>query len=741
MADSRAVRGFYLAMLARLTRAVSLAHRIRTGGTDPAVTAELDDVITWLAGRAADCPHNFRPLLRLAEAERAWALGDPATATREYDAGLCEVSGRPWHRALLAERAGLFHQSQGLEYSGRRLLAEALDAYCRWGADGKAEAMRTAHPFLRTLAGSGSGSGSSSRGVSGESMPIDLMAVLRASQALSSQTTVAGLQAQVGDLLSSLTGATAAHLVLQHQETSDWYVSAIAGPGREQPAAVVADPAVLGKGHLPLSAIRYVLRTREPLLVADAAHDDRFCHDPYLAELELCALLVVPVPSHNVAHAVLVLENHRQRGVFSTDRLETVRLIAGQLAVSLDNAILYDSLDSAVRARTADLAAAHHRLADSERRVRSHFEHAAVGQVIHGTDDHIEEANPAFLAMIGTTAPELTGAKLTDLFAAPDRDAHRRDLDEVIADRNPLVSRELTLLRTDGSRLDAQVTVSAVRDAGGRPAHLVSIVQDISARRAAEAARDAAHLELAGRNRELEAANQLKSDLIGMLGHEIGNPLAMILGYVELARTDDLPVPDLLEKIHLNARRLDTIVNEVLALVRIDAGQLTAMPSPTLIAQHIDAALSAASATGIPVDCPPDLVALVQPSHLDHILTNLISNAAKYGGGATAIVARVRRQTRAVVLEVHDEGPGVPVDFRDRLFDRLARASTTAASAPGTGLGLYIVRELARANGGDISYRPAPGRGSIFTFAMPLPADAPSPPAGALPVSAAAGPP
>jgi signal transduction histidine kinase len=202
----------------------------------------------------------------------------------------------------------------------------------------------------------------------------------------------------------------------------------------------------------------------------------------------------------------------------------------------------------------------------------------------------------------------------------------------------------------------------------------------------------------------------------------------MILGYVELARADDdLPeaFAELLQKIQRSALRLDTIVTEVLALVRIDAGRLTALPSPTRVAEHVDAALAAAASTGIPVSCPPGLVATMQPSHLDHILTNLISNAAKYGGGATAIVAQPRPESRTVVLEVHDAGPGVPPDFRDRLFDRFARAAATAGTAPGTGLGLYIVRELARANGGDVSYRPAPGHGSVFVLTMPLPADAP----------------
>ena len=710
MADVRSVRGFPVSLVAWLCRALCLARRSRADW--PAVAVELADARDWLARRAAEAPRNLRPLLRLVDAERAWALGDTAVAARQFDAGLAEVSGRPWHHALLAERAGLFHLAEGLDHAGRRLLAEARDAYRGWGADGKVAALEAEYPFLRATVAA------AAPGDPGGGHRIDLMAILRASQALSSETTVAGLQARVGDLLSAMTGATDVHLVLHHQETSHWYAA------RGGHTAPVADPeAADAPGDLPLSAIRYVLRTGGPLLVGDATRDDRFARDPYLAGLDACALLVVPVPSHNVSRAVLVLENRRQRDVFSTDRLETVRLIAGQLAVTLDNALLHDSLENAVKARTADLAASNRRLADSERRLRSHFEHAAVGQVIHGTDDRIEEANPAFLAMVGAPAGPLAGARLTDLFAGRDREAHRRELAEVIADRRPLISRELRLRRADGSRLPAHVTVSAVRDADGNPDHLVSIFQDISARRAAETARDEAHLELAERNTELEAANQLKSDLIGMLGHEINNPLAMILGYVDLALTEDdvpSPVGELLGNIHRSAKRLDTIVHEVLALVSIDAGRLTALPRPIRVADHIDAALAATGTHGVAVTCPGDLVAAMQPGHLDHILTNLISNAAKYAGGATAIVAASTGDA-SVTVEVRDEGPGVPPDFRGHLFDRFARAARTAGTVSGTGLGLYIVRELARANGGDVDYRPAPARGSIFVLTLPQP--------------------
>jgi signal transduction histidine kinase len=101
---------------------------------------------------------------------------------------------------------------------------------------------------------------------------------------------------------------------------------------------------------VPMSVLRYVHRTGEPLAVADAAADDRFARDPYFAGAGCCALLAVPVVSRGALRAVLVLENRLLRGAFTAARLDAVQLIAGQLAVSLDNAQLYAEL-TASRAR------------------------------------------------------------------------------------------------------------------------------------------------------------------------------------------------------------------------------------------------------------------------------------------------------------------------------------------------------------------------------------------------------
>jgi len=157
-----------------------------------------------------------------------------------------------------------------------------------------------------------------------------------------------------------MTGATAISIALWHEESHAWRLLHV--PSRGGTAEPLPIEEAAARGLLPLSAFSYAARSREPLLVEDARQDDRFARDPYIAGLEHCSLLVVPILSQGVPRAVLLLENHLSRGAFSADRLDAVTLIAGQLAVSLDNALLYASLERKVAERTEALEDTNRRL-------------------------------------------------------------------------------------------------------------------------------------------------------------------------------------------------------------------------------------------------------------------------------------------------------------------------------------------------------------------------------------------
>lgn len=363
------ISGFYVSALAHLLQALALTERIRTAGA-----AERDGLLVefaacrdWLAARAADAPMNFLHLLKWIDAERAWATNDRLGALAGFDAALVEAASRqrPWHRALMTERAGLCHLAQGMAHTGQSLLMEAWRLYQAWGAGAKAKAMTTTHNFLRAVPAlrrkgdSSSHGGSHSGSISVDS--IDLVGVLRASQALSSETSFARLRLRMSELLQEMTGATDIRGVLWHEESQEWCMPPPQSEGENGKPIPVEEAGQ--RRLLPLSAFNYVVRTREPLLVDDALHDDRFAHDPYFAGIERCSLLGVPVFNQGALRLVLLLENRLSHGAFSADRLEAVNLIAGQLVISIDNVQLYASLERKVAERTQALEAANERLA------------------------------------------------------------------------------------------------------------------------------------------------------------------------------------------------------------------------------------------------------------------------------------------------------------------------------------------------------------------------------------------
>ncbi|WP_432991970.1 AAA family ATPase [Dactylosporangium sp. CA-233914] len=334
-------QGFYATALARVLRGLALAGQARAGhgGERDALLSELDELTQWLAARAADAPENFQHLVRLLEAERAWAVGDFRAAALGFDAARREAAQRqrPWHQALITERAARFCLAHGLEQAGYDLLAEARQEYLEWGATAKVDQLDWAYPILRTHADQSRDR--SRRRSTVTTGTIDLLGILSASQALSSETSVEGLHSRVAHVLSAMAGATDVHLLLWSDDRQAWLLPAPGGEG-----GVIPVSPGLETGHeraVPMSVLRYARRMRAPLVVCDATRDERFARDPYFTDVTRCSLLAVPILSRGTLQAVLLLENRLIRGAFTTERLDGVKLIAGQLAVSLDNAHLY----------------------------------------------------------------------------------------------------------------------------------------------------------------------------------------------------------------------------------------------------------------------------------------------------------------------------------------------------------------------------------------------------------------
>jgi diguanylate cyclase (GGDEF)-like protein len=365
-----AFAGTYLTGPAHLLRALSCAEQARAaaGGQRRELLAELDRAIEWIAARATDSPANFLHLLRFVEAERAWATNDFQAASRAFDAANREVTARqrPYHRALILEHTGRFSLAYGMPHLGHTLLADARRAYLAWGADAKVDQLHWAYPTLQDLPavpGPAEAVGSVDARPGDRALragltsgAVDLLSIAASLQALSSETSIEDLRARVVEVLGTMTGATGVQLLLWDEDQRTWLVTE-RGNG-------VAGTAPLGEARhqVPVSLVRYVERAGDTLLVSDATQDDRFSGDPYFGGMDRCSLLLLPVRHRGVMEGLLVLENRLIRKAFTTERLNAVDLIAGQLAVSLHNVMVYAAMEQKVSERTEELARANERL-------------------------------------------------------------------------------------------------------------------------------------------------------------------------------------------------------------------------------------------------------------------------------------------------------------------------------------------------------------------------------------------
>jgi two-component system sensor kinase len=232
--------------------------------------------------------------------------------------------------------------------------------------------------------------------------------------------------------------------------------------------------------------------------------------------------------------------------------------------------------------------------------------------------------------------------------------------------------------------------------------------------------------ELERVNEQLRAVDELKSDFVAMVSHELKSPLTSILGYCSmmLRRWDTVSEEQKLsfiEIINQQGQRLSRLVHDLLEMSRIESGYLETHLQPVRLRELIELTIGTyhTPIDGITIDVGVDVVVLADPDHLQRVLINLLDNAQKYG--APPVVVSAQRRPTRIELTVADQGPGVPDEFRERLFEKFAQASVgPTRRASGTGLGLSIVRGLARAMGGEVSYVPNTPSGSRFVIDLPV---------------------
>ena len=313
----------------------------------------------------------------------------------------------------------------------------------------------------------------------------------------------------------------------------------------------------------------------------------------------------------------------------------------------------------------------------------------------------------------GYTADEIIGQHFR-VFYPPEQQSSGHPEDELrMALADGAYGEEGWRVRKDGSRFWASVVITAVFDEDGGHVGFAKVTRDQTERRLAEEHRE----------RAAEEQNQL----LAVTAHELRSPTAVIDGSVSTVLTyeDELPADErrqLLTNVRTSTRRLQQLTADLLTASRLDAESLSLRPVPTslksILEGAVDRARGASPGVRIAVDGELATEVTVDPERIGQALDNLITNAIRHGRPPLRVTGGPVGDGDQVEVRVSDSGPGVSHDLRPRLFERFA----SSGSNGGAGLGLYVVREVARMHGGEVRYEHPEGqRPSQFVLTLPGP--------------------
>ncbi|MEO6714436.1 MAG: ATP-binding protein, partial [Mycobacteriales bacterium] len=361
------------------------------------------------------------------------------------------------------------------------------------------------------------------------------------------------------------------------------------------------------------------------------------------------------------------------------------------------------------------------RLVEETSKLKAVVDHSSDGILVVDDRGHVLVWNPAMAAMTGVSAEEAAGEHFGELLTAVDLDGQRLEPASALQQLTPSSPRltvELGVIRADGEQRWLRCSHAAIFD-GDVLSRDVVIAHDVT------------------RERQVD---RLKADFIATVSHELRTPMTPIKGYADLLRRrgEQMTPAKRAECLAVIAERvthLGRLVEDLLLASRISS---PLAPRQSVALEAVDLAVLAAravadlshAAQSISVNVPelPVLIAC-DPMRTVQVITNLLSNAMKYSAAESAIdVSVTAAEDGSAAVVVRDEGRGIPADQLERIFDKFHRVEDPLLmTTSGTGLGLFIARQLAQAMGGDITVESTLGAGATFTLRLPA---APEPAAG-----------
>lgn len=340
---------------------------------------------------------------------------------------------------------------------------------------------------------------------------------------------------------------------------------------------------------------------------------------------------------------------------------------------------------------------------------------------------HVRTWNLGAERLKGYTVNDILGKHFSIFYEEEERARGKPEWELEVATLEERFEDEGWRVRKDGSRFWASVIITAIRDGDGNLVGFGKVTRDLTERRAAEQRA----IEDARRVAASESANRAKSTFLAAMSHELRTPLNAIAGYADLLAAGiggGVSEQQLafLKRIRTSQQHLLSIINDLLNLSKIEAGQLSYSRDPVVlnavVADAIPMVEPQAAARSVTVgyveEC--EAVALADGPKVEQILLNLLSNAVKFTPPGGSIRLSCGVEGERVTLKVSDTGSGIAPEHLEAIFEPFVQVGRSLVNPhEGTGLGLAISRDLARGMGGSLHVESTPGEGSTFVLTLP----------------------
>lgn len=394
---------------------------------------------------------------------------------------------------------------------------------------------------------------------------------------------------------------------------------------------------------------------------------------------------------------------------------------SGEVSVLADG---FNRMADRLQEHQEELEQAERAVRSSEERLRMMVEGVEdYALVLLDPDGRVRSWNPGATRLLGVPAEEATGEPLTRFF---DPDEPPGDVLSAAAARGSGET-EGWCRRGDDGRFWARIVGRVLREADTVTGYAL-VLHDMTDRHRARQATEEALRQQREAAEELRRAGELKDDFLAIAAHELRTPLTAILGSSQVLtqdwdRLDEEDRTRFCDVIERHAEDMRLIVDRLLDFSRLQAGKVRLRPEPCILPDELDGHVADLARHlarhRVVVAAAADEV-VIDRALLRHVVVNLLSNAAKFSESGTTVELRGELVDETLVVEVADDGIGIPPEDHDRIFEIFGQSPNDLPTARGAGVGLAIVRRYLELAGGTVTVRSAQGEGSTFTVRIPV---------------------